>query len=230
VSTRSVTGVLLIATPIWFNLWFAVLARRFDYPNILRKPTAQILERFRAGGPSLILTWWAFMASGGLLVAIAVELSRLLARDAATLSTFSFVVGILAGLVQVLGFLRWVYVVPWLARTHADPELTEATRAAAAVTFRALHQYVGVGIGEHLGYLLTGAWTCLVGAAILRGDVVSAWLGWVALPIGVGLIVASAEFLGPNEEHGWTIAGRAIPFLYVAWSLWLLALGITLVA
>ncbi len=228
-STKTATGVLLIATPIWFNLWFAMLASRFDYPSILRRPTEEILARFRAGGSPLILTWWAFMASAGLFVAAAVELSRVLARGAATLSTFSFVVGVLAGLVQVLGLLRWVYAVPWLARTHADPGASEATRAAAAVTFGAFHRYLGVGVGEHLGNLLTGGWTCLVGAAILRGDAVAAWLGWVALPIGVGLVIASAEFLGPNEEHGWELAGKAVPVLYVVWSVWLLALGITLV-
>lgn len=36
------------------------------------------------------------------------------------------------------------------------------------------------------------------------------------------------EFLGPNEEKGWELAGKAVPLLYVAWSLWLLAFGIAL--
>ena len=73
-------GALLIASAIWFNAWFAVLAGRFDYPDILPRPTEEILARFRAGGSSLILTWWAFMASGGLMVASAVLLSLVLAR------------------------------------------------------------------------------------------------------------------------------------------------------
>jgi hypothetical protein len=44
------------------------------------------------------------------------------------------------------------------------------------------------------------------------------------------LAVGSAEFLGPNEERGWGLAGAAIPLLYIAWSLWLLAMGIALIA
>jgi hypothetical protein len=28
---------------------------RFDYPNVLRRPTHEVLERFRAGGTPLIL-------------------------------------------------------------------------------------------------------------------------------------------------------------------------------
>jgi hypothetical protein len=30
---------------------------RFDYPNVLRRPTHEVLERFRAGGTPLILIW-----------------------------------------------------------------------------------------------------------------------------------------------------------------------------
>ena len=108
---------------------------------------------------------------------------------------------------------------------------TQARRPATpvAVTFRAFHQYLGVGVGEHLGYLLTGGWTIAVGIAVMDGGVTGAWLGWLALPIGAGLVVASVEFLGPNEEHGWALAGKAVPVLYVLWSLWLVALGIALI-
>ena len=229
-ATATVAGVLLILSAIWFNLWFFVLARRFDYPDILRRPAEDVLARFQSGGSSLILIWWLFMASGGFLVASAVLLSRVLGQHELTGAVIAGVVGVLAGLVQVLGLLRWVYLVPELARVHADPEASEATRAAAAITFRAFHRYLGVGVGEHLGYLLTGTWTALVGIAILRSEAVTVWLGWIALPIGAGLTVASAEFLGPNEARGWALAGKAVPLLYGAWSLWLAALGMALIA
>ncbi len=228
-SLETTAGVLLIVSAIWFNTWFTILAKRFDYPDILRRPTEEILVRFRAGGSTLILTWWAFMASGGLLAVSVVLLARVLGPDAPTAALFALVLGILAALVQVLGLLRWVYLVPSLARTYGDPASSEADRVAVAVTFRAFHQYLGVGVGEHLGYLLTGAWTIAVGIGVVTGDAVTAWLGWVALPIGAGLAVGSAEFLGPNEETGWKPAEKAIPLLYVAWSVWLVALGVALI-
>jgi hypothetical protein len=229
VATSTSAGVLLIASAVWFNVWFTVLARRFDYPDILRQPTDEILDRFRKGGSSLILIWWAFTVSGGLLVVSVVLVSRVLGGDSPTASLLALVVGVLAGLVQVLGLLRWVYLVPALARAHGDPDASDATRDAVAVTFRAFHQYLGVGVGEHLGYLLTGAWTVLVGIAVLGGDGVGAWVGWVAIPIGAGLVVASFEFLGPNEERGWKLAEMAVPLLYVTWSLWLVTLGLALI-
>jgi len=175
--SESATGVLLLVTPIWFNVWFLVLARRFDYPDIIRRPVPEILERFRAGGASLILTWWAFMLSGLALVAVAALVGVALAADAWTLAIAGIVVGALAGLVQVLGLLRWAYLVPSLSRMYGREDSSQASREAIEVTFMAFHQYLGVGVGEHLGYLLTGLWTFLVGAAVIQGDVVPAWLG-----------------------------------------------------
>jgi len=228
VSVADAAGIVLIVSAVWFNVWFTALARSFEYPEILRQPTPEILARFRAGGSRLILVWWAFMASGFLFVASVVLLARALAGDSPTGALFAVVVGVLAGLVQVLGLLRWVYLVPALARIDADPDADDATRAAAAVTFRAFHQYLGVGVGEHLGYMLTGLWTIVVGIVLCGSDVVGHWTGWIALPIGAGLLVASAEFLGPNEEKGSKAIGAAVPALYVAWSVWLVALGMAL--
>ena len=34
-------GVVLIVAPLWFNATFALLGKRFDYPNILRRPTSR---------------------------------------------------------------------------------------------------------------------------------------------------------------------------------------------
>lgn len=220
-------AVLLIGAPLWFNLTFALLGRRFYYPDILRRPTEEILERFREGGSSLILLWWAFMLSGLLMIGAVVLLSQALGFGGVL--PVATTIGVLAGLVQMLGLLRWVYLVPSLARAHADPQATPAHREATAAIFRAFHQYLGVGVGEHLGYLLTGLWSILMGIAIVLGDALTAWLGWPGIAIGAGLVVGSAEFLGRSGERGWALAGAAIPILYIAWSTWLLGLGIALI-
>ena len=112
-----------------------------------------------AGRSALILIWWAFTLSGGLLSFPWCCCRALLELIRPTASLLALVVGVLAGLVQVLGLLWWVYLVPALARAHGDAEASDSTRDAVAVTFRAFHQYLGVGVGEHLGYLLTGVWT-----------------------------------------------------------------------
>jgi hypothetical protein len=228
VSVETAAGVVLVVSPLWFTLNFALLGKRFEYPDILRRPTSEVLERFRAGGGSLILLWWTFMLTGLLLIAGAVLLGQVLGFGG--IVPLATAIGVLAGLVQMLGLLRWVYLVPVLARTYADPSLTPDQREVQAAIFRALHQYLGVGVGEHLGYLFTGIWSILIGVGVIQGTALPTWLGWPGVLIGVGLVVGSAEFLGPNEERGWDLGGVAIPNLYIAWSVWLLAMGIALIA
>ena len=220
-------GVVLILAPLWFNANFALLGKRFNYPDILRRPATEILERFRAGGRSLILLWWMFMLSGLLLIPAVVLLGQSLGFTG--IVPLAVTVGVLAGLVQILGLLRWVYLVPSLARTSADPGIESGQREATIAVFRAMHQYLGVGVGEHLGYLFTGIWSVLTGIAIVGRALVPTWMGWVGIVVGVGLIIGSGEFLGREEEDGWALAGAVIPILYIAWSLWLLAMGIALI-
>jgi hypothetical protein len=228
VSVETAAGAVLIVAPLWFNANFALLGKRFEYPDILRRPTSEVLERFRAGGSSLILLWWAFMLSGLLLIAGAVLLGQVLGFGG--IVPLATAIGVLAGLVQMLGLLRWVYVVPALARAYADPTLGVEQREMHIVVFRALHQYLGVGVGEHLGYLFTGIWSVLIGIDVIQGTALPTWMGWPGVVIGAGMVVGSAEFLGPNEERGWSLAGAAIPVIYIAWSVWLLAMGIALIA
>jgi len=226
VKVEVAAGAFLILAPLWFNTTFALLGKRFEYPDILRKPVTEILDRFRAGGSSLILLWWMFMLSGLLLIPAVVLLGQALGLTGIVPLAVS--VGVLAGLVQMLGLLRWVYLVPSLARTNADRAIGSGEREATVAVFQAMHQYLGVGVGEHLGYLFTGLWSVLTGVAIVGTALIPVWIGWVGIVVGGGLIVGSAEFLGPKEEHGWALAGTAIPVLYIAWSLWLLAMGIAL--
>jgi hypothetical protein len=226
VSTTIVAGVLLIALPLGFNAAFALLASSFDYPDVLRRPTAEVLARFRDGGSRLLLLWWCFALTAVLLAPLAVLVSASLSGAAPTIVSLATVAGVLAAAVQFLGLVRWPFLVPYLARTveSEDP----ATRAAVEVVFQSFHRYLGVAVGEHLGYLFTGSWSALVGVAILQSSVAPAWLGVVGLCIGLLLTLSSIEFVGRFEPNGWQVAARMTPIVYVGWSLWLISLGIAL--
>jgi len=234
-SVDAVTALLLIAVPIVFNVAFFELGRAFDYPDILRREPAEILRWFHAGGTGLLLRWHLLMLSALAMVPLVALLSVVLGA-APALTTVTIVVGVAAGLVQALGLLRWPYAVPELARRWVaadapgtEPAQADATRRSIEVTFAILHRYLGVGVGEHLGYLLTGAWTILAGASIVTTDsAIPAWLGWIGALVGIALIIGSAEFAGPNERDGWRLAGIVVPIAYVAWSVWLIALGVSL--
>jgi hypothetical protein len=225
-TTESAAAGLLIAVPIAFNVTFTLLARSFSYPDILRQPTRSILMRFSAGGTPLLLLWWAFALTALMMVPLVVFVASLFADG--PVRTLAFAAGLLSALVQTLGLIRWPFVVPLLARRYVDSGATQAQREYVELIFDALHRYLGVGVGEHLGYLLTGTWTILTGALMLGSGPFPAVLGWLALPIGIALLVGALEFIGPNEAEGWSVAERLVPIAYIAWSLWLMASGVAL--
>jgi hypothetical protein len=230
VTIETGTAILLIVVPIAFNLAFFELGRAFDYPDILRREPDEILRRFAAGGSGLILRWEALLASALLMLPLAAQLAVVLGASPA-LSVLSVAVGVTAALVQGLGLIRWPFAVPELARRYVaapDGPDGDATRRTVEVVFATLHRLLGVGVGEHLGYLFTGLWTLLVAGSIVSTTVLPAWLGIVGAVIGVALLVGTLEFVGPNERDGWKIAGTIVPIAYVAWSVWLIALGVFL--
>jgi hypothetical protein len=232
VTSEALTAVLLIAVPIAFNVAFFELGRSFDYPNILRKEPDEILRRFAAGGPGLILRWEALLISALLMLPLAALLAVVLSASPA-LTVLSVVVGAVAALVQGLGLVRWPFAVPELARRYVaapDGPDGDPTRRTVEVVFATLHRLLGVGVGEHLGYLFTGVWTLLVAGSILSTAVLPGWLGIVGVPIGLALLLGTLEFVGPNERDGWPLAGTVVPIAYIAWSIWLIALGIFLLA
>jgi hypothetical protein len=209
----TVAGLLLIAVPIAFNVAFARLAATFDYPDVLRQD--DVLAKFRAGGNALVLTWWAFALTAVAMVPLVALLSHAIADADGNVLAVATPVGILAAAVQFLGLVRWPFLVPYLAETD-DP--------AADLVFQAFNRYLGVAVGEHLGYLLTGAWTTLIGVALTQTAAAPAVIGVIGIVIGPVLMLCALEFVG----RGRPLAGRIVPVAYVAWSLWLVATGIAL--
>lgn len=227
---EAVAGVLLIVVPVVFNVAFIELGRTFDYPGILRREPGEILQRFSAGGSGLLLRWELLLLSALGMLPVSVLLAVVLGAPPAV-GALSLTFGVVAALVQALGLVRWPYAVPELARRHAAAPAGvagDAERRVVEVTFATLHRLLGVGIGEHLGYLMTGLWTLFVAASILTTEVVPAWLGIVGVPIGFAVLVGVLEFAGPNEREGWSLAGAVVPIAYIAWSIWLIAIGVFL--
>ena len=226
--TRVAAGILLIALPIAFNAAFGALAASFDYPNVLRRPTAEILERFRSGGSRLVLLWWGFAMTAVLFAPLAVLVAASLGGASPVLLDLGVTVGVLAAAVQFLGLIRWAFVVPYLARAYDVEGISDARRDVIDIVFQSLNRYLGVAVGEHLGYLLTGAWSILVGVAVLQQGELHPVVGIAGIVIGAVLAVCSIEFVGGFEPHGWKLAGIVTPFAYIAWSLWLVTMGVIL--
>lgn len=222
-----VTGVLFIVGAVLVNIPYSVLISTFEYPDILREDTSKILTEFADGGDSLIFTWLAFAWSGVPLLAAVLLLRRILDEDGHSLAGAATTIGVIGLVVQMVGLLRWVFVVPGLAEAYSAADATDATQASAVVTFDAVHQYGGVVLGEHLGQAFTIAWMVLVAAMMLRSRLFPQWLGWL------GFVAAAIYSLGQLELIETVI--EDFPFVGPAglvgsllWLGWMLIMGIRL--
>lgn len=213
---RQLTAALLIAAAVLTNAAFTVLGTVFNYPDVLKEPTADILASFRTHqGP--VMFWFSVMAmSAALFAPIAIGVGRLSTHRA---MRWALPAGIAAAVVQVIGLSRWPLLVPRFATdaASADPAVAAHGRDA----FETAHFLLGNVIGETLGYLFTAGWTVFVLVALHR-TLAGRWftaLGTVsALLIVAGVlspldlpIIDTANFAG-----------------YVLWSIWLIAFAVLL--
>lgn len=217
-------GIALIVFAIGFNAPYTWLAMNFAYPDILRRPSAEVLAAFAEGGAPLILAWASFMVAALLLAPIALGVASV-TRDETTEARANGVValGIAAAVTQAIGLSRWVYAVPGLASAWAaEPE----ARASVEATFTALHQFAGVGIGEAIGQTLTAFWAIGVGWTQWRHPrfgPISAGLAWLSAAC---LLLGQVEGLATviAFDPGVFALGAVIGFLVL--TLWLVWTGV----
>ncbi len=222
---RPLTGLSAIALAIVFNIPFATLAATYDYPDILRRPAGEALDAFAAGGGALIVTWHGFALSALTLAPMAWALSLSARRigEAPALAIGAAIAGSLAGLAQAIGLWRWVFVVPGLARSHADAAATPEAKLAAERAFDLINQYGGVAIGEHLGQTLTAVFAGLLSTL--------QWRERRRVVAGVGYAAALAILVGTNEGVALALGRSGEVFAmatiagFMGLTLWLIATG-----
>jgi hypothetical protein len=217
-----ITGLVLIALPIAFNLIFFALGRAYAYPDILRKPTDEILRRFAQGGSRLILLWYAFALTALFAIPMALLFQTVFIDTQPLLAATSAILGVLSGLVQAMGLFRWTFLVPTLATRYTAANATATQREAISITFEAFHQYIGVAIGEHLGYFFTASWTILISVMMFASSLFHPVIGLFGIVSAVGILA------GLLEPFGWKPAGAINAISYILWSLWLIVSGIIL--
>jgi hypothetical protein len=216
-TTRLVTGGLLVAVPLLLVAGFTGLQMTFEYPDILRHPAGEVLTKFAAGGADLHAYWYVMFAAAIAFFPTAIGLALLHWNAnplaAALVGTF----GVLAGLVQALGLLRWTVLVPVLAANYTAPGASDLDKALATSAFETANAYLGMGVGEHMGYLLTALFTVAIAIAIVRQWAVMAWVG---VAFAIGIAAGMLEVFGVEGVS----AINAIAFM--GWAVWAVVLGV----
>jgi hypothetical protein len=70
----------------------------------------------------------------------------------------------------------------------------------------------------------TSIWTLLIAALMLRSPLFGRWLGLSGMLLALGIAT------GLLEPAGWELAGPINALSYLAWALWLIIVGIVLLA
>jgi len=216
-------GGLFIAGAIALFIPYTMLTIIFEYPDILRQDTATILTKFHEGGNRLIWIWFAFAITGIPLLPAYIMLGQKL-ENKAPLVRMATTIGVIGLIVQMVGLLRWTFVVPVLADTfiHATDE---ATKAAAIVAFKTIHQFGGVILGEHLGQLFTIAWTVMISLSFAKLKLFPKWVNGLGFVSSFIYLLAQAELFSTVMPGFpvWDLAGFIGSTL---WLVWLVVIGI----
>ena len=225
---RKLAGIFFIVGAILVNIPYTLLIMNFDYPDILRLPTAEILTRFQAGGDALIYTWLAFAWVGLPMLVGAIMLKSILAEEHSPFLETATTFAVIGFIVQVIGLLRWVFVVPILARLFTAPEADSATQASIAAVFTAVHQYGGVILGEHLGQFFIILWMSIISGIIYKSKMFSKWVSWLGWFASAIYILAQTELFATTIPSFPVVewAGLVGSLL---WLVWMIVMGVYLV-
>ena len=222
---RRTAGGLFVGGAVAFGAAATALSSTFDWPDILREPASVVLPAFDAGGAGLVWTWFATAWTYGLLVVPILLLPVVLGRREDPVLRVATFVGAASVLLSLIGFLRWVFVVPPLASSYVDGDA--ANRAAVDAAWTAQHQFGGALLGEHLGQLLVIGWSITVSVIILRSRVLPRWLGATGLAASALYLLNQGDILA-TAVPGFPVWDLAGLLGSTSWGLWVAALGITL--
>lgn len=222
---RRVTGCLFLVGAVAFAIAATVLSSTFNWPDILREPASVVLPAFVAGGTSLVWTWFATAWTYAILVVPILLLPAALGRRDDPALRVATYLGATSVVLSLVGFLRWVFVVPPLAHAYVTGNAT--TQAAAEAAWTAQHQFGGALLGEHLGQLMAIGWSVTVSVIILRTRVLPGWLGLAGLAVSALYLLNQGDILA-TAVPGFPVWDLAGLLGSTTWGLWIAALGVTL--
>ena len=220
--SEKLIGLLLITGAVGVFIPYTILTMTFEYPDILRQDAGVVLTKFHEGGSSLIFTWWAFAILGLPLLIAYILIGQKLEG---TLGFIKWVttLGIISGIVQIIGLLRWVFVVPVIASNYVTAT-DAATQATAKMSFQVIHQLGGVLLGEHLGQLFTIIWTIMISVAFMKLKMFRKWVSLLGIFSSIIYLLAQLDLFA-TVIPGFPVLDWAGLVGSSLWLLWLIIIG-----
>ena len=229
-SLRKLTGTLFVIAVVAFLVTSTMLSMSFEWPDILRKDAATVLTKYHEGGATLTWIWFAVAWSYFLLLFPVLLLRRALddERDAFPYLDAATTIGAISVVASLVGFLRWVFVVPGLADMYLAPGATEATKQAVTAAYWAQHQLAGTLLGEHVSQTLSIIWSLCISVGMLRSRLFGGWLGIMGIVASILYLLSQTEIL-----HTAIPSVPVLPLVGLLgsslWGVWVLLTGVSLI-
>jgi hypothetical protein len=156
-----------------------ILGPAIGWPASLRNPAATQLSAIAANAEAVTFGYGVYalysLAILPVAVIVAWRVTGLRGPWAALIVGF----GALSAIARLIGILRWLTVMPTLAKSHASGDA--ATQSTTEQIFNAVNAYGG-GIGELLGVALFGGlWLLFAMIAAVRNAQLPLWLSVLGL-------------------------------------------------
>ncbi len=167
---RRATALTFITFVAMALIAYLGLVVSFGFPDVLRLSAPEILAAFKAKEIVVRSFYYIFAIAHLVFAAGVLLLSRSLRSADGPGLTIATGGGVLYGVAQTAGFLRWPFLVPLFSERvagtteHAiDPEVT-------LLVLESFHRYAGVAIGENLSFWGLAVWLIGIGL-VLQGPV-----------------------------------------------------------
>jgi hypothetical protein len=186
----------------------------FGWPEILRAPTGQLMERFAADGRLLSIVYYLFSACWMIFLPIPIMLAAAVRPIRASI-TVGAVFGAFAAFCHAVGSARWVFVVPTIIASHQmNSDAAQVLQSEYA--FEVQHQLAGVMIGEHFGNVFRAIWTlCFIVGAVAVLKPTTRVFGLIA---GFLLLLVAVEQFGEQFHVLTPLIGPGQLF----WLIWII--------
>lgn len=192
-----------------------MLASSFEFPDILRKSPDERFTLFQANQGTIVLAYYMMSVTSILQVYMAVAMYQI-TKKGRMVDLFAVTSGALSGVFQIMGFFRWVILIPMLSNACNTKEVASET-----IFFleKFANTYLGMTVGEHLGSLFTGLWLIALGVVLVQNNAFDKKLAWLGLISGVALFIQSYESVNANALSFLGDISIALRAFYVVWAL-----------
>lgn len=183
--------ILLLTMMVTVTAPVIILGANFNFPDILRQPAANAFALFRENQTIIVFGYYIFLISSLLFIPLSVVLQEVLYHSKnKTALNLLLGFGLATAIFQCIGFVRWIFVMPFLTESYFNNPESQKT---ITIIYEMLNRYAGMSIGEHLGFLVMGCWTICLGLMLLKHPKFKTWVGFSGIPIGLCLIISTAE-------------------------------------